>query len=66
PYTLRARPHPTVSAPLTWEEVATRGEDDRLPGLRIEADEAAARGERYGDLLAPLVTGEAAARLPES
>ncbi|MGW9363847.1 non-homologous end-joining DNA ligase [Streptomyces albidoflavus] len=66
PYTLRARPHPTVSAPLTWEEVATRGEDDRPPGLRIEADEAASRVERYGDLLAPLVTGEAAAPLPGS
>ncbi|MBT2880238.1 ATP-dependent DNA ligase, partial [Streptomyces sp. McG6] len=42
------------------------GEDDRLPGLRIEADEAAARVERYGDLLAPLATGEAAAPLPGS
>ncbi|MEU3044040.1 non-homologous end-joining DNA ligase [Streptomyces diastaticus] len=65
PYTLRARPHPTVSAPLTWEEVATRGEGP-LPGLRIEASEALARVERHGDLLAPLSDGRAAAPLPGS
>src|SRR4051812_23873323 len=48
-YSLRARPRPTVSAPVTWAEVerAVRGGDPG--GLLIEADDALARVARDGD-----------------
>lgn len=61
PYTLRARPAPTVSAPVTWEEVegCERPED-----LVVLAGQVPGRLERYGELLAPLVSGEGAGALP--
>ncbi|WP_369249169.1 non-homologous end-joining DNA ligase [Streptomyces sp. R41] len=52
PYTLRARAEPTVSAPVTWEEVAGCTDPAEL-GLR--AADIVPRLERYGDLLAPLL-----------
>jgi bifunctional non-homologous end joining protein LigD len=61
PYTVRARPHPTVSAPLTWEEVEAAGDPDDLV-LTIE--DVPARVERDGDLLAGLLGPGAAAPLP--
>lgn len=51
PYSLRAAPHPAVSTPVTWEELAAvrRPEDLRFtPGRALE------RVERYGDLLSGL------------
>ncbi|MGW1891142.1 non-homologous end-joining DNA ligase [Streptomyces sp. NPDC002004] len=54
PYTLRARAEPTVSAPVTWDEVASC----RAPQeLVVRAGDVAGRLERYGDLLAPLFDG---------
>ncbi|MFF5335147.1 non-homologous end-joining DNA ligase [Streptomyces sp. NPDC013181] len=51
PYTLRARPEPSVSAPVTWAEI----EGCRSPGeLVFLAGQLADRLDRYGDLLAPL------------
>lgn len=51
PYTLRARPRPTVSAPVAWAEI----EGCRDPAeLVFLAGDMAARIERHGDLLAPL------------
>ena len=51
-YSLRARPRPTVSTPVTWEEV----EACRDPGdLVFTAPDVLDRVERYGDLLAPLL-----------
>lgn len=52
-YTLRARPRPTVSTPLTWDEV-----DDALTGgdpgaLRFEAPDVLARVAFCGDLFLP-------------
>ncbi|MFE6130836.1 non-homologous end-joining DNA ligase [Streptomyces sp. NPDC056437] len=58
PYTLRARPEPTVSAPVTWEEVEARQE------LTFRMGDIAARLERYGDLLAPLTDPGQARPLP--
>jgi len=53
-YSLRARPEPTVSAPVTWDEVH-RCADDADPGLlRFTASEVLARVEEMGDLFAPL------------
>ncbi|MFD8638800.1 non-homologous end-joining DNA ligase [Streptomyces zaomyceticus] len=65
PYTLRARALPSVSAPVTWEEV----EECALPGadpgtLVLLMDDIAPRLERYGELLAPLFTPELAGSLP--
>jgi bifunctional non-homologous end joining protein LigD len=54
PYSLRARVHPTVSTPVTWDEV----EACREPGdLFFTAPDVLARVEEHGDLLAPLLTG---------
>ncbi|GGV25019.1 non-homologous end-joining DNA ligase [Streptomyces griseoflavus] len=61
PYTLRARPEPTVSAPVTWEEV----EDCRSPeGLALGAPDIGPRVQDYGDLLAPLLDPAHAGPLP--
>lgn len=48
PYSLRGRPHPTVAAPRTWDEIA----DPDLRHLRF--DEVLDRLDRDGDLLADL------------
>ncbi|WP_455361676.1 non-homologous end-joining DNA ligase [Streptomyces sp. SYSU K21746] len=61
PYTLRARPAPAVSAPVTWEEVGACREPGQLVFL---ANDIADRLERYGDLLAPLIDGDDAGPLP--
>ena len=51
-YSLRARPHPTVSTPVTWDEVdaASTGAP-----LSFEAPEVLQRVETMGDLWAPTV-----------
>jgi bifunctional non-homologous end joining protein LigD len=52
-YSLRARPTPTVSTPVTWDEVA--GAADGTP-LSFEANEVLARVEELGDLFEPAAT----------
>ena len=52
PYSLRARALPTVSTPVTWEEIeACRAPED----LRFTASDVLDRVQRHGDLLAPLL-----------
>jgi bifunctional non-homologous end joining protein LigD len=52
PYSLRARTHPTVSTPVTWDEVeACRSPED----LFFTAPDVLGRVEKSGDLLAPLL-----------
>ena len=48
-YSLRARPRPTVSTPVTWDEVeeAAQGTD-----LTFEAGDVLERVEQHGDLFA--------------
>ncbi|MFD9244723.1 non-homologous end-joining DNA ligase [Streptomyces sp. NPDC059556] len=65
PYTLRARPLPTVSAPVTWEEVEEcAGVAADPESLVLLMDDIAPRLERYGDLLAPLFAPERAGDVP--
>ena len=52
PYSLRARPMPWVSTPVTWAEVAAAR---RVEDLRFEAPDVLARVEDLGDLWAPLL-----------
>jgi bifunctional non-homologous end joining protein LigD len=54
PYSLRARAFPTVSTPITWQEV----EGCRKPtDLRFTSDDVLARVEKDGDLFAPVLGG---------
>ncbi len=50
-YSLRARERPTVSTPITWEEVA--GDPAKLT---FEAGDVLERVEQHGDLFAPVVS----------
>ena len=59
-YSLRARPHPTVSAPVTWDEVS--GAMHGKP-LSFEARHVLQRVARDGDLFAPVLSG--GQKLPE-
>ncbi len=54
PYSLRARPDPTVSTPVSWDEVevCAAGETD----LRFESDVVLERVEDHGDLFEPVLT----------
>jgi bifunctional non-homologous end joining protein LigD len=52
PYSLRARANPTVSTPVTWDEVAACR---RPQDLFFTADAALDRVSRLGDLFAPLL-----------
>jgi bifunctional non-homologous end joining protein LigD len=58
PYSLRARPTPTVSTPLTWEEVASG------QALRFTAPEVLARVADDGDVFADTLADSARAALP--
>lgn len=55
-YSLRARPEPGVSTPLTWDEV----DDGLVSGdagrFRFGPDEVRERVDRLGDLMAPVLT----------
>ena len=56
PYSLRGREEPTVSTPVTWEEVehaARSAARTRLP-LRFDDRDVLARVDELGDLTAPL------------
>ena len=54
-YSLRAREHPTVSTPVSWEEVerALKKKDANL--LVFEAPQVVARFEKMGDLFHPVL-----------
>jgi bifunctional non-homologous end joining protein LigD len=57
-YSLRARERPTVSTPLSWDEV----EEGDADALVFDADDVLARVEELGDLFAPVA--ELKQRLP--
>ncbi|MCB5910720.1 non-homologous end-joining DNA ligase [Streptomyces pinistramenti] len=63
PYTLRARRTPTVSTPVTWDEVTACTEPGQLSFL---FGEIAGRLARHGDLLGPLLNLNRARPLPKA
>jgi bifunctional non-homologous end joining protein LigD len=62
-YSLRARPHPTVSTPVTWDEVTRAADSGDAGDLVFEAPAVLARVDELGDLFAPVLQLEQ--RLPE-
>jgi bifunctional non-homologous end joining protein LigD len=54
-YSLRARPRPTVSTPLRWEEVEAVVESRDADELVFSSDEVLARVAEHGDLFAPVL-----------
>jgi bifunctional non-homologous end joining protein LigD len=54
-YSLRAKPQPTVSTPVTWQEVESTAKESAAP-LEFTSDAALKRVEKKGDLFAPLLT----------
>jgi bifunctional non-homologous end joining protein LigD len=61
-YSLRARPKPTVSTPVTWEEVEGALKTGKPERLVFEAADVVKRFEDRGDLFAPVL--ELKQRLP--
>ena len=55
-YSLRAMPSPTVSTPVTWEEVEAVVRSGDAPSLQFEAPAVLERLDRLGDLFEPVAT----------
>jgi bifunctional non-homologous end joining protein LigD len=53
-YSLRAREHPTVSTPITWDEVEQALKKKNAEHLVFEAKDVLARVEKLGDLFEPV------------
>jgi bifunctional non-homologous end joining protein LigD len=53
-YSLRAREHPTVSTPVSWEEVEEALKKKDAGRLVFEANDVLARVEKMGDLFEPV------------
>src|ERR1700722_18418345 len=62
-YSLRAREHPTVSTPVTWEEVKRTLKKKDANLLVFAASQTVSRVEQMGDLFAPVL--ELKQRLPD-
>ncbi|HEV2953651.1 MAG TPA: non-homologous end-joining DNA ligase [Candidatus Dormibacteraeota bacterium] len=63
-YSLRARENPSVSTPLTWDEVSDLLESGDPARSVFQAPELLARVEKLGDLFSPLLTLQQ--RLPDA
>ena len=62
-YSLRAREHPTVSTPVTWDEVERAHKKKDAALLVFEAPQVVSRFEKLGDLFEPVL--ELKQRLPD-
>jgi len=54
-YSLRARQQPTVSTPVTWDELRLAGKKEDESRLVFEADEVISRVKKKGDLFEPVL-----------
>jgi len=54
-YSLRAKERPTVSTPVTWEEVEACAKDRDSTSLAFESEDVIRRVEAHGDLFKPLL-----------
>ena len=63
-YSLRAKERPTVSTPVTWDEVEATEESGDADSLRFEAPEVIERLSEHGDLFAPVL--DLVQELPDS
>jgi bifunctional non-homologous end joining protein LigD len=54
PYSLRAQPKPTVSTPISWDELQAF-HSKKKGTLKFEAHEITGRIQRHGDLFAPVL-----------
>ena len=54
-YSLRAMAHPTVSTPVTWDEVAAAWKKQSAKRLTFEAEVVLQRVAKLGDLFAPVL-----------
>ncbi|BAN01824.1 non-homologous end-joining DNA ligase [Ilumatobacter coccineus] len=64
PYSLRARPRPTVSTPVTWDEVESCASGDL--DLVFEAGDVLERVDEFGDLFEPVLTLQQELPTPQS
>ena len=55
-YSLRAKPHPTVSTPVTWAEVSTALKKKNAKLLTFETTDVLKRIAKHGDLFADVLT----------
>jgi bifunctional non-homologous end joining protein LigD len=55
-YSLRATEHPTVSTPVTWDEIEAAVKKKKAAPLRFEAEEVLKRVLEHGDLFAPVLS----------
>jgi bifunctional non-homologous end joining protein LigD len=62
-YSMRARERPTVSTPITWDEVESARESGDASDLVFETSDVLERIDRHGDLFAPVL--ELQQNLPE-
>jgi bifunctional non-homologous end joining protein LigD len=62
-YSLRAREHPTVSTPVTWDDVERAFQKKNANLLVFEAPQVISRFEKMGDLFEPVL--ELKQRLPD-
>lgn len=62
-YSLRARDHPTVSTPVTWDEVEKAADSGKGDHLVFETTDVLKRLDDQGDLFAPVL--ELEQQLPE-
>jgi bifunctional non-homologous end joining protein LigD len=54
-YSLRAREHPTVSTPVTWDEVERALKKKDANALVFEAPQVVSRFEKMGDAFEPVL-----------
>ncbi len=55
-YSLRAKERPTVSTPVTWQELETVHRSENKEALEFDSEMVLKRTEKLGDLFAPVLT----------